>query len=148
MTKLMVLAVLLAACGGKSAEERGREAAEDEAKRRGEVDKNGEVPEVVKKEPDKAIDKPVDAALPEPTTPEEIDKARKQAMIDGREKDVIKYCEMMKVDDKTDPQIRLGCTLAACRVNDADKARGWSAALPKELKGIAVKTCLELKVGL
>ena len=91
---------------------------------------------------------PVDAALPEPTTPEEIDQARKQAMIDGREKDVIKYCEMMKVDDKTDPQIRLGCTLAACRVNDADKARGWSAALPKELKGIAVKTCLELKVGL
>lgn len=87
---------------------------------------------------------PIDAApaAPEPTTPEEIDAARKQAMIDGREKDVIKYCEMAKVDPKkTDPQVLLGCALAACRLGDMDKAKPWAEHLPKALKDQAIKIC-------
>jgi predicted outer membrane protein len=87
---------------------------------------------------------PIDAApaAPEPTTPEEIDAARKQAMIDGREKDVIKYCEMAKVEPKkTDPQVLLGCALAACRLGDMDKAKVWAEHLPKPLKDQAIKIC-------
>ena len=142
----LMLGIGLLGCGKSASEKLKDEIAEKQAK--GGLPDPTTAPTVVKQAPDPAVKKDKPPPDPEPTTPEEIDQARKQAMIDGREKDVIKYCEMMKVDDKTDPQIRLGCTLAACRVNDADKARGWSAALPKELKGIAVKTCLELKVGL
>ena len=81
-------AVLAAACG-KSAEERGRE---DVAKSQ---------PKENLPEPAKSTQmgsaapvgsaKPVEPPPPEPTTPEEIDKARKDAMIAGRAKDVIKY---------------------------------------------------------
>ena len=62
-------------------------------------------------------------ATAEPTTPAEIEHARNQAMIDGRDKDVLKYCEMGKLDDKSNPQALLGCTLAACRLKDEATAR-------------------------
>lgn len=98
----------------------------------------------------------VDAAppAPEPTTPEEIEAARKQAMIDGRDQDVLKYCELGKVDpDKSDPQILLGCALAACRIGDADRARGYAKGIDRGKQGKALmdqarKTCLANKVGL
>src|SRR5262245_45024042 len=74
--------------------------------------------------------KPAEPNQPESTTPkepekpEDIDLARKQAMLEGRDADVIKYCEMQGVTDgKSDPQVLLGCALAACRINQADKAR-------------------------
>ena len=78
---------------------------------------------------------------------EEIDLARKEAMLAGRDADVIKYCEMQGVaEGKSDPQVLLGCALAACRSNQVDKARAWSKSLPKPLRRQAVEICQANKV--
>ncbi len=92
-------------------------------------------------------------AAPEPTTPEEIDAARKNAMLAGKDADVIKYCEMAGIKGigeggKGDGQAQLGCALAACRSNQADKAKAWARGLPKLLKEQANKICLANKVVL
>ena len=92
-------------------------------------------------------------AKPEPTTPEEIETARKEAMLAGKDEDVIKYCEMAGIKGigdggKGDGQAQLGCALAACRVDQADKAKAWAKGLPKLLKDQANKICLANKVVL
>lgn len=92
-------------------------------------------------------------AAPEPTTPEEIDAARKNAMLAGKDADVIKYCEMAGIKGlgeggKGDGQSQLGCALAACRLNQPDKAKAWAKGLPKPLKEQANKICLASKVVL
>ena len=92
-------------------------------------------------------------ATPEPTTPEEIDAARKNAMMAGKDADVIKYCEMAGIKGigeggKGDGQAQLGCALAACRLDQADKAKAWAKGLPKALKDQANKICLANKVVL
>jgi hypothetical protein len=92
-------------------------------------------------------------AAPEPTTPEEIDAARKNAMMAGKDADVIKYCEMAGIKGlgeggKGDGQAQLGCALAACRSDQADKAKAWAKGLPKALKDQANKICLASKVVL
>ena len=92
-------------------------------------------------------------AAPEPTTPEEIDTARKNAMLAGKDADVIKYCEMAGIKGlgeggKGDGQSQLGCALAACRLNQPDKAKAWAKGLPKALKDQANKICLANKVVL
>jgi hypothetical protein len=92
-------------------------------------------------------------AAPEPTTPEEIDAARKNAMLAGKDADVIKYCELEGIKGlgeggKGDGQAQLGCALAACRSNQADKAKAWAKGLPKALKDQANKICLASKVVL
>jgi hypothetical protein len=96
---------------------------------------------------------PTEPAAPEPTTPEEIDAARKNAMLAGKDADVIKYCEMQGIKGlgeggKGDGQAQLGCALAACRLNQADKAKAWAKGLPKPLKEQANKICLASKVVL
>ncbi|HEU0029086.1 MAG TPA: hypothetical protein VFQ53_00545 [Kofleriaceae bacterium] len=150
MRRIAILLVTVMAFGcGKSAEEQAKEDVEAEMAKRGETVKSGESKESAKPAPDEPKpEKAVDAAVPEPTTPAEIDAARKQAMIDGRDKDVVKYCEMAKIDDKSDPQAKLGCALAACRINDADKAKSWAHGLPKPLMEQAIKTCMANKVVL
>ena len=86
---------------------------------------------------------------PEPTTPEEIATARKTAMLEGRDKDAIKYCEMEGLEaGKSDPQALLGCAIAACRDKQVDKAREWSKALPKPLMKQAKQICAANHVGL
>jgi hypothetical protein len=92
-------------------------------------------------------------AAPEPTTPEEIDAARKNAMLAGKDADVIKYCEMAGIKGigeggKGDGQAQLGCALAACRLDQGDKAKAWAKGLPKALKDQANKICLANKVVL
>jgi 3-oxoacyl-ACP reductase-like protein len=92
-------------------------------------------------------------AAPEPTTPEEIDAARKNAMLAGKDADVIKYCEMAGIKGlgeggKGDGQSQLGCALAACRLNQPDKAKAWARGLPKALKEQANKICLANNVVL
>lgn len=92
-------------------------------------------------------------AAPEPTTPEEIDAARKNAMLAGKDADVIKYCEMAGIKGlgeggKGDGQAQLGCALAACRLNQGDKAKAWARGLTKALKEQANKICLANKVVL
>lgn len=145
---------LLVACG-QSNQDKIREQMEREAAR------NPDQPAkpVEKKEPgalpSAGSDKKAKAAPdPEPTTPEEIDTARKKAMNEGRDKDVIKYCEAGNVDPaKSDSQALLGCTLAACRLKDADKARKWAPGMlrdkkDKPLYDQAKKTCLTNNVGI
>jgi len=97
--------------------------------------------------------KPAKPPEPEPTTPAEIDKAFKRAMIDGREKDVLKYCDMLKLDDKSNPQSLMGCALAACRAKDADTAKRYAAQLSVSKTGKALlvqvkKVCVSSKVEL
>jgi len=105
--------------------------------------------------PPPATTPPADTApaAPEPTTPEEIDAARKNAMLAGKDADVIKYCEMAGIKGlgeggKGDGQSQLGCALAACRLDQADKAKAWAKGLPKALKDQANKICLANKVVL
>ena len=90
---------------------------------------------------------------PDPSKFESIDEARKKAMILGRDKEVVRFCEMGKYVDKPekgDPQIMLGCTLAACRINDGDKAKAWAKPVQKSkpLYDQAIKTCMANKVAL
>ncbi|HEV7556935.1 MAG TPA: hypothetical protein VGO00_15820, partial [Kofleriaceae bacterium] len=85
---------------------------------------------------------------PDPTTPAELDRARNQAMIDGRDKDVLRFCAMGKLDDKSNPQALLGCTLSACRIKDADTAKLYSKALPKLLMDQAKRVCSTSKIDL
>ena len=92
---------------------------------------------------------PPKAEEPEPTTPEEIEMARKKALLEGREKDAIKYCEMAGMEaGKSDPQALLGCAIAACRIKEVDKAREWSKALPAPLMKQAKQICAANHVGL
>src|SRR6476619_6756130 len=120
---LMALA-LLVGCGKRGEEQ----AKEDNAKAAAKEAAKQEEAAAAKKEatptPPPTEAKPAEKpAEPEPTTPAEIEHARNQAMIDGRDKDVLKYCEMSKLDDKSNPQALLGCTLAACRLKDEATAR-------------------------
>ena len=91
-------------------------------------------------------------AAPEPTTPAEIEEARKKAMLDGKDADVVKYCEMAGIKTDTgDGQAALGCALAACRLGDpanAEKAKAWAKKLPKALKQQANQICMANKVVL
>jgi hypothetical protein len=82
-------------------------------------------------------------------TPEQIEQARREAMLKGRDRDVIKYCEMAGIEaGKSDPQALLGCTLSACRVQDQERARAWSAGLPKPLMQQAIRICAASSVPL
>jgi hypothetical protein len=88
-------------------------------------------------------------AAPEPSTPEEIDLALKSAMVEGRDLDVLKYCEMAGIEPgKGDGQAQLGCALAACRTEQAEKARTWSKGLPKPLLKQAAQVCLANQIAL
>jgi len=144
--------VLLLACG-KSGEEQAKE---DMARQAAQEAKDNPPPPPPKKTEPTAAASEAKAAKPpepEPTTPAEIDKAFKQAMIDGRDKDVLKYCDMQKLDDKSNPQSLMGCTLAACRLKDADTAKKYAAGLPASKDGKALlvqakKVCMTNSVSL
>ncbi len=144
-----ILPAGLAACG-KSPEQQAREDVDKASAKRGGAPIPGEPTPTMKTlpPPSPKADKP--PAAPEPTTPEEIEVARKQAMIDGRDKDVIKYCEQGTLDAKTDPQVYLGCTLAACRIKEEDKARAWGKGVAKSrpLLEQAKKVCLANNIAL
>jgi hypothetical protein len=139
MKHVIAIALTLSiGCGG--AEDQGRAQAEAEAKKH---EAAAPPPTEVKAPPTESKPKP--PPEPEPTTPAEIDRARNQAMIDGRDKDVLKYCAAGKLDDKSNPQALLGCTLAACRLGDVDTAKGYSKALPKLLMDQAKRVCVANK---
>jgi len=142
---ILVFSASVLSCG-KSAEEEGREA----VTRSQTAPEPATIPKPVKMGSAEPVpEKPPAPPPPEPTTPAEIDQARKAAMIDGRDQDVIKYCEMAKVEPGTsDPQVLLGCALAACRLNDPARAKPWASILPKPLKDQAIKVCLANQVAL
>jgi hypothetical protein len=146
--------VFWVACG--SGEQRAREEIEKESARAAQNKPPPEPVKEIKGVPDPVKPKKEEAPPdPEPTTPAEVDTARKKAMIDGRDKDVVKYCEMAKPTDKTDPQVLTGCTLAACRLKDEVRAHAWSAALAastakgaKPLMDQAKKVCIGNNISL
>jgi hypothetical protein len=153
MMRIGILALLLVGCGKSVGDELKDEIAKDYARRGPDpaAPEAKPVKELPKKE--KKEEAPPD---PEPTTADEIDKARKKAMIAGKDKDVIRFCEMGKPSEKTDPQVMLGCTLAACRIKDEEKAKAWAqliakykdAKMSKPLFDQAVKTCMANQVVL
>ncbi len=144
MRHAIIALVLATACG--NSEEAGREAAQQRAAETTRAE-TPPAPPVKKGVPDVA--KPTAPPPgPEPTTPAEIEHARNQAMIDGRDKDVLKYCALGKLDDKSSPQALLGCTLSACRIKDADTARQYSKALKKEYLDQAKRVCVGNSVTL
>lgn len=85
---------------------------------------------------------------PDPTDKKAVDEARKLAMIKSRYKDVIRFCEMGKIDEKSDQQARFGCALAACNMKEADKAKMWAKGIEKALFDQAIKVCTPLGVTL
>jgi hypothetical protein len=140
---IVALALVLAAACGKSAEERAREdMAAYQAAHPDPVVTASPTPTQMGSATSAAPSKPAAPPAPEPTTPEEIDHARNQAMIDGHDKDVLKYCDLGKLDDKSNPQALLGCALAACRLKDEDTAKRYAKPLPKLLMDQAKKVCL------
>ncbi len=150
--RIVAVMIALSVLGcGKSAKEQLKEDIEKEQAKGGLPDPTMDTPKVVKQAPDPVKKKDKPPPDPEPTTPEEIDTARKKAMIEGRDVDAVRFCEMAKLDiEKADAQIMLGCTLAACRLHAEDKAKAWvkGVAKSKPLFETAVKTCMANKVVL
>ncbi len=92
---------------------------------------------------------PPEPKQPEPQTPEEIELARKAALMEGRDKDAYKYCVMAGIKaGESDEQALLGCALAACRIKEVDQAREWASSLSKPLMKQAKKICKANGVGL
>src|SRR5512135_45684 len=109
MKHLILGLVVLAACG-KGGEQQAREDMEKQAKEHPEEAAPAPPPE--HKGPPAPEAKPKETAPPpDPTNPADLDKAFKQAMIDGKDKDVLHYCELLKLDDKSNIQSIMGCTL-------------------------------------
>jgi len=158
MKHALVLCLILVGCG-KSPEEKAREeAAADERARIAREGSSAPTPTEAAKPAPTEAPKPAGSAAPaeptaEPTTPKEIDEARKKAMIAQKDADVIKYCGMSNLGDKTDPQVLLGCTLSACRTHDEAKAKEWSrplgnAGTDKAFLDQARKVCIQFQVGI
>jgi hypothetical protein len=139
-----IIAVLALVACGKSAEQEAKEEAQRNQPKPTEV---APAETVHKDLPPPPTAKPT-APEPDPNKPEEVERARNQAMIDGRDKDVLRYCAMAKLDDKSNPQALLGCTLSACRIKDADTAKQYSKALPKLLMDQAKRVCGTAKIDL
>lgn len=92
---------------------------------------------------------PEEPKQPEPQTPEEIELARKAALMEGRDKDAYKYCGMAGIKSgESDEQALLGCALAACRVKEVDQAREWASSLSRPLMKQAKKICRAIGVPL
>lgn len=142
----LAIALPLAACNDKS----GAEQAREEQAREMAHAKPDDSPATTTGGGGAAPAAKPDAAppAPEPTTPAEIDRARNQAMIDGKDKDVLKYCELGKIDDKSNPQAQLGCTLAGCRTKDETIARRYGKPLPKAYLEQAKKVCIQNGIAL
>jgi hypothetical protein len=140
--KHILFALALAACG--NSEEAGRQSVVGSSGTPSSTSNSAPQPPP----PPPPAAKPAPPPAPEPTTPAEIERARNQAMIDGKDKDVLKYCEMSKLDDKSNPQALLGCTLSACRIKDVDTAKRYSKPLQKAYLDQAKKVCAANQVGI
>ena len=115
---VLVFAVVVLGCSSKSDEAKPRKA------------KPKKTQPVAEPEPPPPPPADAEPAL----TPEEVETARRQAMLDGRDRDVIKYCEMAGIEaGKSDEQALLGCTLSACRVKETAKAQAWSKSLSRPM---------------
>jgi hypothetical protein len=152
MQRIAVLLAFVIACdSGNSAKEQAMKDIERDRALRGD-EGSAATKKMPVKDPEVKKDKP--PPDPEPTTPKEIEDARKKAMIEGRDKDVIRFCEMGKVGETTSAQVLLGCALAACRLNQGDKASAWARSMKndkkdgKALTEQAIKTCQANKVVL
>jgi hypothetical protein len=145
---LLTFALVAAAACGKSAEDRARDdMAKQQAEHPDPAPAASPMPTQMAPAAEAKTAAPMAAPAPEPTTPAEIEHARNQAMIDGKDKDVLKYCDLGKLDDKSNPQALLGCALAACRLKDEDTAKRYAKPLPKLLMDQAKKVCLTYHIA-
>lgn len=152
MRTTVLICLLLLGCG-KSAEQRAKEDSEAEDKKAGNPNPKASPssqdtsrPEPKLQPKKEKVEKP--PPDPEPTTPAEVEAARIKAINEGREKDAVRFCAMSNLDAKSDPQKRLGCTFAACRAKDAEKAQLWAKDLEKKYKDNAVRPCASVGISL
>ncbi len=138
--KYAIVALVLALGLGcsKSSEQQAKEDMEKQAKAHPDEDKPA-APPPEHKGPPAPEAKPSEPPPADPTNPADLDKAFKQAMIDGKDKNVLHYCELLKLDDKSNIQSIMGCTLSACRTKDADTAKKYVALFPSTKDGNALR---------
>ena len=133
----MICLVFVFACG-KSSDQQAREDMEKQAAAHPD-------PTPPPPPPTKAAPTPTPSAKadepppgPDPTTPADIEKAFKTAMNAQKDKDVLHYCDLMKLDNKSSIQSLMGCTLSACRTKNADLANKYVGLLPSTKDGAAL----------
>jgi hypothetical protein len=145
MKHLIILIAVLAACG-KSSEQQAREDVDKEVAKHPEETKPA-APPPEHKGPPPSEAKKEEPPPADPTNPGDLDKAFKQAMINGQDKNVLHYCELLKLDDKSNIQSIMGCTLSACRTKDADTAKKYVALFPTTKDGNALRDQAKMICG-
>lgn len=146
---LLAVVCMLAACSNKD-DMKAEIAKQQERNERIAADKPEEKPPETKPVDGADTPKKDEEVIPEPdpNKPEEVHQARKHAMMLKRYKEVVRFCEMGKIDEKSDQQARFGCALAACNLKEADKARTWVKGIEKALMDQAIKVCTPAGVTL
>lgn len=146
MRTLLCVVVALAACG-KSDDDLKAEIAKQQARHGDESEATAvETKKVETPAEPKKTEETI--AEPDPSNPEDVHRARKEAMMLKRYADVVRFCEMGKIDEKSDQQARFGCALAACNLKEADKARMWAKGIERALLEQAIKVCTPAGVTL
>ncbi len=145
MRTAILCLVVLFACG-KSSEQQAHDDMDKEVAKHPDLAPAAPAEKPAMKPAAAPVAAPAAPPAPDPTTPADIDKAFKNAMINQKDKDVLHYCELMKLDDKSSIQSLMGCTLSACRIKEGDTAKKYAALLPstkdgKALHDQAVKIC-------
>ena len=152
MKTAIMLALALFACG-KSSEQQAKDDMDKEVAKHPDLAPTTPAEKPAMKPSTTPTAAPEAPPPPDPTNAADLDKAFKQAMIDGKDKDVLHYCELLKLDDKSSIQSVMGCTLSACRTKNADLGKHYAGLLPstkdgKALHDQAVKICATNQVTL
>src|SRR5690242_9777179 len=98
MKHLMAIALVLLCACGKSPAEQAKENIAAQAAKEAPAAPAAPAAASTSAPPPPPAAKPAPPPAPDPTTPAELDHALKQAMIDGRDKDVLRFCDMSKLD--------------------------------------------------
>lgn len=137
---LLALSLALASCKDSAAPKEKPKAKEPSA-----------APAAAEPAPSKTEEAPAAAEVPAeeplPTSPEELELARKTAILEGRYEDVVRFCSAEDLGAK-DEQAVLSCVLSACRLSDVEKAQTWAKSLTGNLKKQARDVCKASNVPL
>jgi len=149
--RIAILCVAVLFACNKGSEQQAKEDMEKQAAAH--PDPEAPKPPPPTKGPPPAAPKAEEPPPPDPTNAADLEKAFKTAMNAQKDKDVLHYCELMKLDNKSSIQSLMGCTLSACRTKQADLANKYVALLPSTKDGAAlhvqaVKVCSSTGVSL
>ena len=133
---ILCMAVLFAC--GKSSEDQAKDDMDKQAAAHPDLDKPPPPPPTKGPPPPTTAPKTDEAPPPDPANQADLEKAFKTAMNAQKDKDVLHYCELMKLDNKASIQSIMGCTLSACRTKQADLANKYVALLPTTKDGTAL----------